>query len=340
MNSTASYKITWMTFICNVIILFHHANLKTYFSNKYTLSSAIVMDFFSALSVIAMTWFFFITGYLFYRNLEYDKIPLKWKSRVKSLVIPYIIWNTISVILELLKGSNIFHGGLLNFIRYNYIYFNQTGSANGPLWYVFRIIEFTAIAFLFLLVIKKKYAFFVVEILIVGYNIIGKVDYFDFSYFLPIYLMGGYLAHFHSDFFESKLAQENSKYKNRVVPIILIAVIISVLTKALGDYDLEKMAVLILSLRYIVLLPILFSLFYLTDIKAPSKFIKSGGMLLYCAHDILYRIGRNILKLFDLGMIASWSLLIIFAFIVCYFAWYIMRNYMPNMLKLLVGGRA
>lgn len=141
MDRAASYKITWMTFICNIIILLHHANLKTYFPEKYTLLSAMVMDFFSALSVIAMTWFFFITGYLFYRNLDYAKIPLKWKSRVKSLVIPYIIWNTMSVILALLKRSDVFHGSWVNFIRYNYIYFKQIGSANGPLWYIFRVIE-------------------------------------------------------------------------------------------------------------------------------------------------------------------------------------------------------
>lgn len=96
----------------------------------------------------------------------------------------------MSVILALLKRSDVFHGSWVNFIRYNYIYFNQMGSANGPLWYIFRVIEFTAIAYLLLFIIRKKYAFLLVEILIVGYNIVSKVDYFEFSYFLPIYLMG------------------------------------------------------------------------------------------------------------------------------------------------------
>lgn len=179
--------------------------------------------------------------------------------------------------------------------------------------------------------------------MIVGYNIISKVGYFEFSYFLPIYLMGGWLAHYYSNYIESRLAGgwKTCKYqKVKIVLIILTAVIISIATKALGDFDLVKMAVPILFLRYIVLLPILFALFHLTDLKTPSEFVKSGGMLLYCSHDILYRIGRNLLKLFDLEMIVSWALLIVFTFIVCYCVWLIMRKYMPTILNLLVGGRA
>ncbi len=47
-------------------------------------------------------------------------IPEKWGRRIKSILIPFIIWNTISVILELAKGVNVMDGSILNFVVKNY----------------------------------------------------------------------------------------------------------------------------------------------------------------------------------------------------------------------------
>ena len=45
--------------------------------------------------------YFFISGYLFFLggNFSFDKYFKKIKSRIKSLLFPYMIWNTIAVIM-------------------------------------------------------------------------------------------------------------------------------------------------------------------------------------------------------------------------------------------------
>lgn len=68
MNQQASRKIALATFLANIVIFLHHANLKNYFADRITEISCSIMDFFSMLSIPAMTWFFFISAYLFFRK--------------------------------------------------------------------------------------------------------------------------------------------------------------------------------------------------------------------------------------------------------------------------------
>lgn len=59
---------------------------------------------------VAVPLFFFISGYLFFRNGIPDYIDLKRKliRRLQTLLIPYILWNTIGMCVFLLKTSHYF----------------------------------------------------------------------------------------------------------------------------------------------------------------------------------------------------------------------------------------
>lgn len=181
-----------MTFIANVAIMIHHANLKSYYPDKVTEISLGIMNFFSVVAVPAMVWFFFISAYLFFRNLDLQAIPPKWKRRICSIVIPYIIWNTLSVILELAKGGNIMNGGVLHFIVKNYLFVHGVGCANGPLWYLFRLIEYLIMAPLIFYVVRNKWYTVASVFALLTANYILRVGYFDISYFLPVYIAGAY----------------------------------------------------------------------------------------------------------------------------------------------------
>ena len=194
MDKICSWKLSWVTFIANVVILFHHANLKTYYPEKVTSASSNIMDFFSVISIPAMVWFFFISAYLFFRNLKLGMIPGKWRRRIKSILIPFIIWNTVSVILELAKGSNVIDGGILNFVVKNYLFIRGTGCANGPLWYLFRLMEYIVIAPLVFFIAKNKWLAAGAEILLLAANYQLGIGYFDFSYWLPVYIVGAYVG--------------------------------------------------------------------------------------------------------------------------------------------------
>lgn len=44
---------------------------------------------------IAVPGFFMISAYLFYRNFTWDKLWVKLNSRIRSILVPFILWNTI-----------------------------------------------------------------------------------------------------------------------------------------------------------------------------------------------------------------------------------------------------
>ena len=63
------------------------------------------------LTHVCVPTFYFISGYLFFKGLEtwnVEKFMQKLKRRVKTLLVPFLIWNTISI-LNTLKGK-LFHG--------------------------------------------------------------------------------------------------------------------------------------------------------------------------------------------------------------------------------------
>ena len=58
---------------------------------------------------VAVPAFFFIAGYLLYANIDFtwNNYVHKLRNRVKSLLVPYLLWNTICflliVVLQLIK---------------------------------------------------------------------------------------------------------------------------------------------------------------------------------------------------------------------------------------------
>lgn len=227
MDKICSWKLSWVTFTANVVILFHHANLKTYYPEKVTSASSNIMDFFSVISIPAMVWFFFISAYLFFRNLELGMIPGKWRRRIGSILIPFIIWNTVSVILELAKGGNVMDGGVLDFVVKNYLFIRGTGCANGPLWYLFRLMEYIVIAPLVFFIAKNKWLAAGAEIVLLAANYQLGIGYFDFSYWLPVYIVGAYVGINMPGVAEDVLAGKSIRnQKSRVAGIVIGIIII------------------------------------------------------------------------------------------------------------------
>ena len=154
MNNETSEKITTFSFFGNLLIFFHHANLLDYYPEKITPLSVALMTICSKLAIPAMSWFFFISGYLFFRNLTLGTIVRKLRTRIRTVVVPFVIWNIFGVGLKCVKGVDVFSGGILDLI-YNNFFFEFGGScANGPLWYMFRLMEFALITPLIYLIIR------------------------------------------------------------------------------------------------------------------------------------------------------------------------------------------
>ncbi len=93
-------KITIITFICSLFVIWiHTSNLDVYGidadSEGIAYFTYVLEWIFGKVIIFATPMFFFVSGFLFFRNYDLSKTVNKYKSRIKSIVVPYIVWNTI-----------------------------------------------------------------------------------------------------------------------------------------------------------------------------------------------------------------------------------------------------
>lgn len=95
-----SNNMIWYNFILCILVVFIHARNDSIFTVPVQISGIPVfneLEAFLALDVAgaAVGGFYLSSGYLFFRNYSWGKVFSKYKSRVRSLVIPYILWTLL-----------------------------------------------------------------------------------------------------------------------------------------------------------------------------------------------------------------------------------------------------
>ena len=134
-----SNKITFLQFALSILIVYQHTSWRY---NGSLLALSQIHGFLFYLTQTAVPLFFMISGYLFYRTFKIEKAVDKLKSRIKTLVVPYLIWNVIYAVgMILLK-----HFGFVNsvHIENNWKLLLQILNSDfSPLWFVKYLIVFS-----------------------------------------------------------------------------------------------------------------------------------------------------------------------------------------------------
>ena len=93
-------KTTFVTFLLSLLVVFIHSyNIDLYlgagpYGTAPDRAAAFLEHFIGdVLGPVAVPGFFMMSAYLFYRNVSWSSLPDKMLRRVKSVLIPYIIWN-------------------------------------------------------------------------------------------------------------------------------------------------------------------------------------------------------------------------------------------------------
>lgn len=189
------------TLICSIMVVGIHSynagNIE-----KMSFTSRIEGFFAHGLFMSAVPIFFFISGYLFYRNVnEMNDIYRKIKRRLKSVVIPFLAWSTIYYLFYAI-ASNIFSlnvkvdisisGIIKGIVFYEYVF---------PMWFMFMLIIFIMMApLIFLILCNKRFSkgIFIITLILSIFSIEANIVIdgemrllFAFNYFF--YYFGGAL---------------------------------------------------------------------------------------------------------------------------------------------------
>lgn len=143
---------------------------------------------------ISVPLFFFMSSMLFYRSCDYSDLKRKLHSRIYSLLIPYLLWNTIFVLIYFTINripAIAGHMHMHNVLADPYSFFIAiVDSRFTPLWFVRDLMCFCLFSPVILFIIKRIWLAGIVFCLSVFVTC-----YWDFSHqnvitWIPVYLLG------------------------------------------------------------------------------------------------------------------------------------------------------
>lgn len=145
-------KITFTQFLLSVGVVYQHT------AWNYTESAVLNAGhtFLFYLIQTCVPFFFMISGYLFFRTYEPSKLKTKILSRVRTLLIPYLVWNAIyTLFIIVFTKLGFIHNAVIS-QKYSGVLLQCINAKFSPLWFVKYLMIFTLIAPFFYYLFKKK----------------------------------------------------------------------------------------------------------------------------------------------------------------------------------------
>lgn len=335
-----SKKITVIQFILSILVVYQHA--------QYRYSGAVfgeIQRFLFYLIQAAVPMFFMISGYLFYRTFKPENTKEKLLSRVRTLVIPYFLWNAIYTVFIVVLYK-------LNFIKnvdieWNWKILIQTINSDfSPLWFLKYLIVFSLIAPAMYYLLKNKYIGGGVVALTVTLNIVfiacgvikaplyvNSNSFAMLNYQYVYYVVGAYSA------LHLKGIIEQPHNNKTVIGIFGVSVLC-----LLYWMPFFKNSVLIghtFRLFFVIFLWFAFDLLRDVEIK---PFLKTS-FFIYCSHLMIVQciqgvIGITLTKVFETGSIIylfEWVFIPIVTVLIVLCGAQILKRYTPAAWKVLTG---
>lgn len=126
MNPVLSHSVSQLRFPLAVLVVFGHANILQFpingVSSNFDVIQYPIILFCKIIFDPAVPLFFLISGLLFFWNVDSfskNEYKRKIKKRIKTLLLPYLVWNLIYDIPE--TSNYLLHsmGGAIGYGRLN-----------------------------------------------------------------------------------------------------------------------------------------------------------------------------------------------------------------------------
>ncbi len=315
--------------------------------------------------------YYFISGYVFFLGvtLTKEKYVQKLKNRVKTLLIPYLIWNSVAVLILLIELlpflSSVFpnlhlHKAELNFSMSAILaaFWDNSGGilstiqpsaesvaapiypADGPLWFVRDLMIVVLCAPLLYWILKRTRHWFVLLLGVLWFVLpyfgvaLGHASQLLTAFFF--FSWGAYMSVNEKDM----MREFNRFFKASMIGYPLVALLYVASVHYCPDLSAT-----------IKNLNVLVGLFFAYNIASwllkrkickVSPFLASASFFIYVTHTF---VCSNLVKVLfltfhptgDLGMFLIYALAVIVTVAMLLLAFYLMRRYTPGLLKVVAG---
>lgn len=355
----AGDRITLFCFLLTLLVIYVHAlNLGTAAGRPiepvgtagawFAAAEAVLSNLIGS---VAVPGFFMISAYLFCRDLRpvylrdgihglAAAIAGKWRRRIRSLLLPFLLWNAIYYLIYVLfRGAPlslpVFLSAVLDY-RYNPVF-----------WYMQQLILLTLLAPLCCLFAWNRYlrglALFAALWLAVNYALLPMqfpfhiVNEDAFAY----YLLGAMLG------LDEQKTLERCGRRQAFALTAISAVMAALAAGVLLCPKLWEVSAVPLTATVIFRLCTPLSLLYLLTLlrlpQHPLPAFMRINFFVYAVHFLLVRGLNHMLFLIVPAqaeiLFVAYLLMPVFCFVICYFLSVILRRELPSLYGLLTGGR-
>lgn len=302
--------------------------------------------------------YFFISGYLFFISGSFSMADYnrKLRRRIKSLLVPYIIWNTFSIVIliivllsplvSMMKYGEEINLSIGNILSCYWIYDGSlagvsipdiTAPINMPLWYIRDLIIMVLISPVVYWLLKKSGIFFLLLMCFVWlYFSIKTTNLYIPRNALFFFSLGAYFSLNGKDVVQL--------FSRLLKPSAVLYILVSILTGIVYFYEVENGF-------YLKLLNILIGIVFFISfaeylshgkiINATRKYF-GAAFFIYLSHGLISSkmIKAIILVLrpsSDFGYIMTDVLSYIISVLLLYGVYKLLERYIPRALSLMVG---
>ncbi len=326
-ESLQSKVISFLRFPLIIGVILIHTQLPNvneeficYENTKFIISNVIAR--------IAVPLFFVCSGFLFFFKTEEFSLHTylsKLKKRVKSLLIPFLIWNILFIIFR--EGFEV-----KDWLRAFGLNCNHH-PVNYPLWFIgdlMWVILFTPIIYWLTKRLRIFFPLILGVLWLINSNICWKTEAFFF------FCLGAFFS------INKKCFTDLVKSHTLVLGLIYLLFVIA--TFCAKDYAfwiyLRRLSVVI-GMGFVVSLV---AKFIENEKWKENKFLTAGSFFLYLHHAILLPLYKNILFAIipptsDLRMTVLYFLWAILTIIIGLGLYYIIKRLLPKTTSFLLGGR-
>lgn len=372
-NNLRSQSLDLLRFPLAVIIVIVHVfnseNIivqgKVYDATNFSLYNDCLLFIDAFLRGISVPVYFFISGYVFFigvGNLTKEKYIRKIRNRIKTLLIPYLIWNLVEIIMGLCKvllysgGSFSNYGAELNltwsnilscFWAYNgnlFVPVAENGERiiqspsvfplNAPLWFLRDLMVVVLFTPLLEWIIKHT-KYWLIVILGIVWLMPNMTLPFDNAFFF--FSFGAYMSINSKDM----LVEFGHYFKDSMIiyPLFsLLSLIAVVYNNSVIAHWLKAVSIIgFLGFSYNVSVWILRN----TKIKS-STFYVSASFFIYVTHTLIF--ARMTKFLFWVGQpdngiatISAYIMSVVLTILLLLFVFFIMKRWTPSLLRVVTG---
>ncbi len=285
------------------------------------------------LTGLTMSWFFGITAFLLFRNLNFQNLGTKLLSRVKKLLVPYILWCLIYIVKSIFQGNS---WTLQQMFEQTFLL--RLWPPLPSFWYIYAVFLLSLLSPVFLIMFhNEKIGWLSSATLIVLLYVFwskiyignGQLHYTgNIKSFFPAYVVGAFYGHIYGN----STIQHNLKY---MAAFLVVGVLLSSSVENL----LANMAIAVLPMMILFVVPV--------PEWMKNRKLYRLNFLIYATHQAVISLTNARIRNFLLSFIPYVSIANILGRILCILVIIavnigihaFMSRFTPRTLKLLTGGR-